>query len=264
MSRIAGYKETLYIILYSLLGQAASALLILTSRAPPEVEFTPVESVGLSAAYTLGTFLVTLLILYLLRKRLHTILMIMFMTSVSVSTISALLLVADQHSLNPAYALAAGLILTFLVLKQSPLTPISQSIIAGIISYVIVQLTGTTFPTTLIILLSLYDVYTVYKGPLQRIIAETRSQETSVESTMTPLMVKTGGISVGMGDILAYTMAAAISYQSLKPPLATLNIIAIYAGISITVSLVRRKGYVPGLPVPVGLWLISYMVLSNL
>ena len=70
MSRIAGYKETLYIILYSLLGQAASALLILTSRAPPEVEFTPVESVGLSAAYTLGTFLVTLLILYLLRETL--------------------------------------------------------------------------------------------------------------------------------------------------------------------------------------------------
>ncbi len=264
MPGTTGYKETLYIILYSLLGQAVSGLLILTSKAPPEVEFTTAESVGLSAAYTFGTFLATLLILYLLRKRLHTILMIMFIASVSVSTISALLLVADQHSLNQAYALAAGLILTLLVLKQSPLTPVSQSIIAGTISYVIVQLTGTTFPTTLIILLSLYDIYTVYKGPLQRIIAETSSQETSVESTMTPLMVKTGRISVGMGDILAYTMAAAISYKTLKPLPATLNIVAIYAGISITVSLVRRKGYVPGLPVPVGLWLLTHIALSSL
>jgi len=264
MGKNIGRRETLYLILYSVIGQVASSILILTSKMPPEIEFTAVESIGLSLAYTLAIFAITLLILYLLRRKLHALLMLMFIVSFALSTTAAFFLVADRHNLNPLSAVVAGLALTLLAVWENPLTPVSQSVAAGVISYVIVQLTGTTFPMTMIVLLSLYDIYTVYKGPLRKIIAETSSQKETVENIMTPIMVKTGKISVGMGDILAYTLAAAISYQSLRPLLATLNIAAMYVGIAITVSLVKRWGYVPGLPAPVWLWLSSHIVLSTI
>jgi len=124
----------------------------------------------------------------------------------------------------------------------------------------------------LLVVLPIYDTIMVYKGLLGKIVSHGRRRASSSreENILTGLMVRVGGLSVGTGDFVIYSMASSLVFtRYLEYGLFAalfglfLSIISIYVGLVLTVELlIKRYGYAPALPIPI--CLMSPLILSAL
>lgn len=120
--------------------------------------------------------------------------------------------------------------------------------------------------------LSLYDIYAVFRGPLKGIIDESRESVHKVEEQvqndeinknevqMVPLMpalpvYSTPLINIGLGDFAFFSVlisaAVIISFELLTPYPLVLTIIGLLGGAYYTFQFLKEDRALPGLPLPI-------------
>lgn len=112
-----------------------------------------------------------------------------------------------------------------------------------------------SFPLTALLLpvaFSIYDIYAVFRGPLRQLVG------ISPNIALNGMSVRLGEFTLGLGDIVFYTMLPSlamfyVSYSStlLQGFYASLaTILAIDAGVVVTLYLLSKRKMLPGLPIP--------------
>ena len=215
-------------------------------------------------------FAATLTLLWLLRHRRVTSFKMVIFGSMALAAFVLTLATADSFafsylpgalevpvSLGAALAVVAVIGYTVFV-KNHPW--ISNAVIAFVGAEVGSFFAGTlspigSFPWMALMLplaFAAYDVYAVFKGPLKHLVG------TSPKLALNGMSVKLGEFTLGLGDIVFYTMlpsvallyvANASSYLGgLYASLVT--IVVIDVGVAATLALLSRKRLLPGLPIP--------------
>ena len=113
-------------------------------------------------------------------------------------------------------------------------------------------------PPTIIIIpiaFALYDIYAVFRGPLKSLI---NSSEESLD--LRPLFVNLGRFNIGTGDLIFYSMIPSSIFLLIDLQSAFLSILFVHVGLVFTLYLLKHFEIFPGLPVPVTLSLIPYVL----
>jgi hypothetical protein len=128
--------------------------------------------------------------------------------------------------------------------------------VLGLIAAEVGSYFASTLPLTTAVLLpsafALYDVYAVFRGPLKQLV--------SVSPTaLGALSVRVGEFTVGMGDLVFYSMlpSLALFYSGLQQSL--LVIVSVDLGVAATLYMLRRRRLLPGLPIPIALGLAALL-----
>lgn len=105
---------------------------------------------------------------------------------------------------------------------------------------------------------SIYDIYAVFRGPLKSLIG------TNASVALVGMSIKAGEFTIGLGDIVFYTMLPSLALYQLYPRFgifpAALTIAAIVAGMLVTLFLLSRRRLLPGLPIPM---LLGVLVIAG-
>jgi hypothetical protein len=126
------------------------------------------------------------------------------------------------------------------------------------------------------ILLSVYDIYSVFKGPLSKIIGKPQKVEAPINIDAesfryqikqvfkkgTPVLVLRNNTLLGVGDPLFYSI---LLYQALTLwnfAGMALIVFSLTIGAILTNYLLTKISPLPALPIPVGLSLMAYLILS--
>jgi hypothetical protein len=99
---------------------------------------------------------------------------------------------------------------------------------------------------------AVYDIYAVFKGPLKHLVGSAPGL------TLNGLSVRLGEFTLGLGDIVFYTMlpSVALLYVSYARGYADglyaslVTMLVIDAGVAATLYLLSRRRLLPGLPIP--------------
>ena len=243
---------------------------IITPIEEPEPTTPPAEALLTPAPYlnmiiVLGLITVSsLVMLHLARRRrnifkvLTGILIWLISFGVTVIYLINIAMVFDWTLLRfwlPAGALAASLI-TYLMLRGEGLV---ASIPAAYIASGAGATIGMSIPywTFIVLLLgiSAYDAFAVYKGHLS-----TLSKEEAI--SLKGLTVEVDDLVIGLGDLFFYslTVSAILQYMGVAPAIAAT--LSILVGYSITLLLLRRRRILPGLPAPLLLAMASALAIN--
>ena len=245
---------------------------IITPIEEPEPTAPPMEALSTPAPYlnmiiVLGLITVSsLVMLYLARRRknlfkvLTGILIWLISFGITIIYLINIAMVFDWMLLRfwlPAGALTAFLI-TYLMLRGGGLV---ASISAAYIASGAGATIGMSIPywTFIVLLLgiSAYDAFAVYKGHLS-----TLSKEEAI--SLKGLTVEVDDLVIGLGDLFFYslTVSAILQYMGVAPAIAAT--ISILVGYSITLLLLRKRRMLPGLPVPLLLAMASALAVNLL
>jgi len=179
----------------------------------------------------------------------------------------------DIVSFNIA-AIAASLLMAYLILfaKKRKLVALSTIFFGSSIGAIF----GSTLPSWTILaasaVVALWDIYAVFRGPLRTLVDEIKSIESTGRKSKEPgflrgIAFSYGGVLMGLGDVVFYSMIMALSLIS--PTFSALRFIvvssSIVIGAFITLKLLEKyRRALPGLPIPVFLSIIVYLVLTQL
>jgi hypothetical protein len=98
-------------------------------------------------------------------------------------------------------------------------------------------------------IVSIYDVYAVFRGPLGKLI-DSSSSSSSEETILVPITATVADVQIGLGDLVFYGMVVAEAFRLLTLQFALLTSLAMNIGIILTLILTFRRRALPGLPVP--------------
>jgi len=155
----------------------------------------------------------------------------------------------------------ASFITTFVVFKMK------ENLLTTIITLVYGSAAGCLFgviiPLWSIILISLlaslYDIYSVFYGPLKYLInlepsngIEVEGRDTLLKGVTVPFL----GIHIGLGDIIFYSMIVSGTYIYTNIIRAFIIGMGICVGAFITFKLLEKRRALPALPIPIFLSLI--------
>ncbi len=151
--------------------------------------------------------------------------------------------------LSLAFGTATVVLLSLIALRKVPAS--YALVLTGLLSAEVGSYFATAIPILTAILLplgfSLYDIYTVFKGPLKTLI------NTLPDESLTTMASTIGGFSIGTGDTVFYAMVPALGYYTFGFSSAFLAILAVDAGVVVTLYLLSKSKLLPGLPIPMGL-----------
>ncbi|MBH58996.1 MAG: hypothetical protein CMO19_01080 [Thaumarchaeota archaeon] len=211
------------------------------------------------------TFVVTSVILFLLRRKLFFLLKFLLIITLSVGTfsVSYIILSASLQSVIDSSIYIFILSLILCIIPVLSITIIDSNKFQLFSSYILSSLYGTILavflkPPTIIIIpiaFALYDIYAVFRGPLKSIV---NSQEDSLD--LRPLFVNLGHFNIGTGDLIFYSMIPSSVFLLIDLPSAFLSIFLIHLGLILTLYLLKRFEIFPGLPIPVALSLVPYLL----
>jgi len=102
-------------------------------------------------------------------------------------------------------------------------------------------------------LLAIYDIYAVFRGPVGK-IAEGGLEK--LRGLSLPFM----DIQIGLGDLTFYSMLVSLVLANADPIFCIFSAIGVVAGSFIAFKMLERKGIFPGLPFPVFLGLVPFLV----
>jgi len=108
---------------------------------------------------------------------------------------------------------------------------------------------------------SIYDIYAVFRGPLKALIG------TAPNIALVGMSIKAGEFTLGLGDIVFYTLLPSLALYQFEPRFGVLpalaTILAIDIGMVITLFLLSRRRLLPGLPIPMllGVLVVAYYLL---
>lgn len=247
------------VILWPLLAQAFAILVVVSTRPSPAMELGVGESIGLSLFYVAFVSLAALLIVYLIHRgrelalKVLTSLVLVYSSFLSLDT-----LLSYYLEVHWSLELALSILMAWLSFREDLLGNLAKSLLAASMAYLFVTLFNDTFIYFLLALLSVYDTYSVFRGPLSKLFSVSREP-------LRALMVLQGDVGMGLGDVFCYSMASAVSFRSIRCPLCLIPMILLNSGIVLTIYiLTRRKRALPGLSIPILLWLAPQLVLSNI
>ncbi len=247
-------------------------LLYLFPSSGEEYSFQILDGVILVSVTIISGFLIVIA----LRKNLVKLLkvfygIIFFISSVSIFWIHGYLLEV-AFSLNSFWleiALAViGAIVGFfsvcVIILEKSNVHLKNSLVF-ILGLVMGTVFGTVFPIvpflSLLICISLFDIYSVFKGPISQLLKRT-NMSLSTEKTL----VMKNGIAIGIGDFVFYSSLVTFVTKDLGPTLGFIAIIGILIGIQMTKNMLEKYGKFPGLPIPIFLSLLLVLlgwVVSN-
>ena len=125
----------------------------------------------------------------------------------------------------------------------------------AILGIVIGSVFGVVLPLpaflTLIILISLFDIYSVFRGPISKIFQKS-NQLFSPKNTEVGIK----SIAIGIGDFIFYSSFVTFVTKELGLAFGLSTIIGIIVGIKITEQMLLKYGRFPGLPIPIFLALV--------
>jgi hypothetical protein len=118
---------------------------------------------------------------------------------------------------------------------------------------------------TLIILISIFDIYSVFKGPINKIFKKANVPYKPIRN---PFVKKE--TAIGIGDFIFYSSLVVFAATNFGLTIGFASIVGLLLGVVFTERLLMRFGKFPGLPIPIFLslvfmgfgWLISNYLLN--
>ncbi|MEM2187257.1 MAG: hypothetical protein QW407_06655 [Thermofilaceae archaeon] len=271
------FIKALIVALASVLLGGAGGWLLHTSGVSEELEGPFIREEGASAALLNAAMFVAmllvgaLLLLALLRFRVSALKLLGYATfALAAFTVGEIYLAA--LNLDPAHATVlstAFTALTIILIAFQPLaiyTVSIQILVGALIGAVIAAMVPPLSMVTMLVAAALYDVYSVYRGPLKRIIqrvsGEQRDAGEQRRSLLTPFAVNVGGLALGMGDVILYSSLSSVALLTPTPDYCRLVVIAaaVLIGLFSTLKIVEKKGYAPALPLPILLSIAAFLL----
>lgn len=156
-------------------------------------------------------------------------------------------------SLYVSLALASSTIVVLALVTLRRIPSWSALLLTGLLSAEVGSYFASTIPILTALLLpigfSIYDVYTVFKGPLRTLV------NTLPNETLSAISSKIGDFSIGTGDTVFYSMVPALAYYQFTLGTAMVALVAVDAGVVLTLYLLSKVKLLPGLPIPMFLGL---------
>lgn len=106
-----------------------------------------------------------------------------------------------------------------------------------------------------LIALSIYDIYSVRKGPIRKSL---KNAENKIEKLNITYKGKT--VEIGMGDLIFYSILPAHTLVFFSIPLSLIVTINIVIGAILSLKLLMKTEYIPGLPISILLSVIPVII----
>jgi hypothetical protein len=150
----------------------------------------------------------------------------------------------------------------YAVSTQRPKLLILAPFITGLLSAEVGSYFASTIPLLTALLLpvvfSIYDIYAVFKGPLKQLVT------LAPAGALNAVTSRVGEFSIGTGDTIFYSMLPGIALYWFSLHAAILTMVAVDAGVVLTLYLLSRSKILPGLPIPMALGLVAIAVAAFL
>ena len=216
-------------------------------------------------------FVLTLLLVWLLKRKMVTSFKVLIFGSVAISAFILTMVTADLFALDflpPALELPVALGVPTLVVVAIGYVIFVKNIpwLSTVILAFVGAQVGSFFAETLSpwtalalpIAFSVYDIYAVFRGPLKALIG------TAPNIALVGISIKAGEFTIGLGDVVFYTLLPSLALFQLFPKFgllpAALTIAAIDAGMVVTLYLLSKRRLLPGLPIPM---LLGVLVIAG-
>ena len=249
--------QLLSVIITSLNGPLYSTIVASTgpSYAPAG---TSVTGSALNAIILVASaFVLTLGLVWLLRRKRVTSFKVVVFGSVAFSGFILTLVTADDFAIQylPAalevpfsFGGAALVVLALwytIFVKNRPwlATPVLAFVGAEVGSFFAETLPPWT-ALALPIAFSVYDIYAVFRGPLKALIG------TAPNVALVGMSIKAGEFTVGLGDVVFYTLLPSLAFTQWGVAQSLYTMLAIDVGMLITLYLLSKRRLLPGLPIP--------------
>ncbi len=245
------------IYVWVLLSQAFLVAVVLSQRPAPVIETTPSEAAGLSFFYTALVFVTALIMVYIIRRRMHRLLrgifalFLFYASFISIAELASYFGVECYLDLSPGCGatFTTSLVITLLSFRGDHLGNLAKTFLSASIAFLFISFFNDLFVYFVLTFLAVYDTYSVFRGPLSKILMVREADP------LEPLMITHGEVSMGIGDLFSYSLAAGASIRGLGLPKGLLPILALDLGVALTLYLLhRRRGSLPGLTIPIALW----------
>jgi Presenilin len=220
--------------------------------------------VGFAFALTLG-------LVWLLRRKMVTSFKVIIFGSVAFSAFILTLVTADVFAIDylPASlelpfafgvpALMVVLIGYIIFVKNMAWL---STLVLAFVGAQVGSFFALTLPTwtalALPIAFSIYDIYAVFRGPLKALVG------TAPGVALVGMSIRAGEFTLGLGDIVFYTLLPCFALLQFGVVQSLYVIVAINAGMVITLFQLSKRRLLPGLPIPMlfGILVIgaSYLV----
>jgi hypothetical protein len=223
---------------------------------------TSLEGSILNAGLLVGfAFVLTLAMLWLLRRKMVTSFKVVIFGSVAFSAFVLTLITADTFAVNylpPSFELPVALGVPAVMVALIAYTIFVKNVtwLATILLAFVGAEVGSFFAETLPqwtalalpIVFSIYDIYAVFRGPLKALIG------TNPGIALVGMSIRAGEFTLGLGDIVFYTLLPSLALFEFYPKFgflpAALTIVAIEVGMMTTLFLLSKRRLLPGLPIP--------------
>ena len=204
-----------------------------------------------------AAFVLTLGLVWLLRRKRVTSFKVIVFASVAFSGFILTLVTADNFAvqyLPPALeipfsfggAALVVLLLWFIIFVKT--SPWLSTLVLGFVGAEVGSFLAETLPPwtalALPIAFSIYDIYAVFRGPLKSLVG------TAPSVALVGMSIKAGEFTLGLGDVVFYTMLPSLAYFQWGIGEAFYTIVAIDVGMVITLFLLSKRRLLPGLPIP--------------
>jgi hypothetical protein len=215
------------------------------------------SSAGNAVLLVALAFLLTLGLVWLLRSRRVTSFKLIIFASQAIASFTITLLTADVFAFNylppsAEYPFSFGLatlvvVLIGYVIFVKNLVWLSTGILAFVGAEVGSFFAEALPPLTALVLpaaFALYDIYAVFKGPLKMLIG------TAPNVALVGMSIRAGVFTLGLGDIVFYTMLPSLALLLAGSVAALETVLAIDAGVILTLFFLTKRRLLPGLPIP--------------
>lgn len=219
-------------------------------------------------------FALTVALVWLLRKKMVLSFKVVIFGSVAFSAFVLTLVTADIFAVNyfprslevPISFGAASLLViligyTIFVKNRIWLSTIILAFVGAEVGSFFAETLSPWTALALPIAFSIYDIYAVFKGPLKALIG------TAPNIALVGMSIKAGEFTLGLGDIVFYTMLPSLALFQFNHQYGVIpaffTILAIDAGMAVTLYLLSKRRLLPGLPIPMMLGvlvLVSYLL----
>ncbi len=221
---------------------------------------------AVNALFLVGfAFAATLVLLWAVRRRMVLSFKLLVFGSTALAAFFLTLVTADSFAYNNlpgafeipvavGAAVASVALVAYNLFGKS--RPWLSTVVLGFIGAEVGSFFAETLPPVTALILpiafSVYDIYAVFRGPLKHLIG------TAPGLALAGMSVKLGEFTLGLGDVVFYTMLPSLAlFDGLSPvaPLAT--VVAIDVGVVVTLFLLSKKRLLPGLPIPMALGVLT-------
>ena len=254
---IVALIQIVSLVITSLNGPVYSAIVATTGPSYAPAGTSATGSALNAILLVASAFVLTLGLVWLLRRKRVTSFKVIVFASVAFSGFILTLVTADNFAVQylPAAletpfsfggATLVVLLLWYIIFVRN--TPWLSTLVLGFVGAEVGSFLAETLPPwtalALPIAFSIYDIYAVFKGPLKSLIG------TAPSVALVGMSIKAGEFTLGLGDVVFYTLLPSLAYFQWGIGQALYTVLAIDVGMVITLFLLSRRRLLPGLPIP--------------